>query len=78
MPKRSKQINSDLAPAHRESFEPYWNTILIIVMGTFALFGIQSLTTAVQAKGTQEVTNCFTQSNAPAYHRFINCTNTNS
>ncbi len=61
-----------------ESFEPYMTTILTVVMATFAIFGIQSITLAVQSTGTQAVAECFTQSNESAYHRFMKCTDTKS
>lgn len=76
MPKRSKQINQDLAPAKTESFEPYWTAILIIVMGTFTLYGIQLLTTATHAMGVENVASCFAESKEAAFHRFVNCTDT--
>jgi hypothetical protein len=78
MPKRSKRISNDLAAAHTESFEPYWTAILIIVMGTFTLYGVQAVTIAVQVVGAERVASCFVDSNEPAYHRFMQCTSTKS
>ncbi len=74
MPKRSKQIFPDPAPAEIESFEPYWNKILIIVMVTFSLYGLQALTFAVQERGLERVASCFTETNQSAYHKFKFCT----
>ena len=64
--------------AATESFAPYMTLMLTIVMTTFAIFGVQLITIAVQSSGTQAVAECFTQSNESAYHRFMKCTDTKS
>ncbi len=74
MPNSSKQIFPDPAPAKVESFEPYWNSILIIVMVTFVLFGLQSLSLALNENGLEKVTSCFAENNQSAYHKFKACT----
>ncbi|MBA3724416.1 MAG: hypothetical protein H0W89_06045 [Candidatus Levybacteria bacterium] len=80
MPKSKRKRESVLPQTaiETEDFGPYMTSILTIVMATFAIFGVQSITLAVQSTGTQAVAECFAQSNESAYHRFMKCTDTKS